>query len=198
MPKSKPKSRPKPKEFNLLSGEKIVEEIKPSPALEKYFFVNMLIPTIIPMLFIVPFLLIVAMIAPIFLLLLVILLAVYIYGLWYLSNASYEMAYYWITNKRIITKKGIIGYRITSIPFERISDIIISRTFLENLCGIASLHIQSLAGQASYTSPHGWGAILMGALGSEAQLFAIPDPEEMQNKILKLVTAKRKKEHLTF
>jgi len=38
----------------------------------------------------------------------------------------------------------------------------------------------------------------MGALGSEAQLFAIPDPEEMQNKILRLVTAKRKKEHLTF
>lgn len=188
MPKSKPKSKPKPKEFNLLSGEKIVEEIKPSPDLKKYFFVSAFGVTSIMILPFMIMLLIVAIVVPAILLLLVIFLAIYIYGVWFLINSSYDMMYYWITNKRIITKRGIIGYRITSIPFERISDIIISRTFLEKICGIASLHIQSLAGQASPGS----------SLGSEAQLLAIPDPEEMQNKIFKLVTAKRKREHLTF
>ncbi|MCD6478222.1 MAG: PH domain-containing protein [Candidatus Aenigmarchaeota archaeon] len=87
----------------------------------------------------------------------------------------------------MVVKKGIIGYQITSIPYERISDIIISRSFLENFFGIASLHLQTLAGQIS-----------SGRFGSEGQLLAVPDPEELQSKILKLAKEKRKKEKLTF
>lgn len=109
---------------------------------------------------------------------------------WLLSAASYNKFYYWITNKRVVTKRGILGYQVVSIPFERISDIIISRTFLENVFGIASLHVQSLAGQISYPR--------YSMLGSEGQLFAIPNPEETQNKILKLVKLKRKAEGLTM
>ncbi|MDI6720970.1 MAG: PH domain-containing protein, partial [Candidatus Aenigmarchaeota archaeon] len=109
---------------------------------------------------------------------------------WAISISTYNKFYYWITNKRIITKRGIIGYQIVSIPHERISDIIISRTFFENIFGIASLHVQSLAGQTSFRG--------YSATGSEGQLFAIPKPEETQNKILKLIRAKRKAEGLTI
>ncbi|HDN90745.1 MAG TPA: PH domain-containing protein, partial [Candidatus Aenigmarchaeota archaeon] len=105
-------------------------------------------------------------------------------------NVSYNKFHYWITNKRIVTKRGILGYQIISIPYERISDIVISRTFLERLFGIASLHIQSLAGQISFRR--------YSMLGSEGQLLAIPNPEETQKRILELVRAKRREEGLTM
>lgn len=104
------------------------------------------------------------------------------------SLLRYGKQYYWITNKRIVYKRGLIGYRITSIPHERISDIIISRTLLEKILGFGSLHIQSLAGQMTdkYT------------LGAEGVLLAIPNPEQTQELIFKLVKAKRKEEGISF
>ena len=103
------------------------------------------------------------------------------------ANLAYNKYHYWITNKRVIVKRGLLGYSITSIPYERISDVIVSRSFLEQLCGIASLHIQSLAGQVTY-----------GKYGSEGTLLAVPSPEDLQVKILELVKQKRKEEHLSF
>ncbi|MBS3056345.1 MAG: PH domain-containing protein [Candidatus Aenigmarchaeota archaeon] len=100
----------------------------------------------------------------------------------------YNKQYYWITNKRVIYKRGFIGYRVMSIPHERISDVIISRTFLESIFGFGSVHIQSLAGQSSGTT----------TLGSEGVLLAVPEPEKLQELIFKLVKLKRKTEGLTF
>lgn len=104
------------------------------------------------------------------------------------ASLRYSKQFYWITNKRVIYKRGLIGYRITSIPYERISDVVISHTFWERLFGFGSLHIQSLAGQVSGTH----------TLGSEGVLLAISNPEEIQELIFKLVKSKRKEERLTF
>src|SRR5437867_13339892 len=87
------------------------------------------------------------------------------------AKLKYNKYYYSITNKRIVFKSGFIGYSINSIPLERISDILISKSFLENFFGFGSLHIQSLAGQATY-NPYG------GRWGGEATLLAVPDPEK--------------------
>ncbi len=70
------------------------------------------------------------------------------------------MRYYWITNQRVIIRRGLIGYSINSIPLERVSNVLISRSFLERLFGFDSLHVQTLAGQ--YTAH--------GRLGEEGNL----------------------------
>jgi uncharacterized membrane protein YdbT with pleckstrin-like domain len=100
---------------------------------------------------------------------------------------KYNMMYYWITTQRVIIKKGLIGYSINSIPFERISDALISRSFLERIFGFGSLHLQTLAGQYS-----------MGRAGSEGNLLAIPEPEEKQALISKLIRQRREQAHLTI
>jgi uncharacterized membrane protein YdbT with pleckstrin-like domain len=74
---------------------------------------------------------------------------------------------------------------VNSIPLERVSDVIISRSFVETLFGIASIHIQSLAGQASY-----------GRFGAEGKYRAVPNPEELQQLIFKLIKENRQAEHL--
>jgi uncharacterized membrane protein YdbT with pleckstrin-like domain len=143
-------------EFSLIEGEKIIEEIKPLPALKKYFFIKWLIGLVF-----IPFIIGLVIFSEtislsirfkffvgiiFFIISSITILVIYLVVAWALSSASYNKFYYWIINKRIVTKRGIIGYQIVSIPYERISDIIISRTFLERICGISSLHIQSLAG----------------------------------------------------
>lgn len=175
------------RQFNLQAGEKILREIKPVPALRSYLFVRWLffvflvgiwfifIPFMIPQLQrgVAAFL----VIALVFLLV----------GLIYvLAGNAYGNQYYWITNKRIVYKRGIFGYRITSIPFESVSDIIISRTLVERIFGFGSLLIESLAGQISNHN------------GSEGHLLAVENPEELQEEIFELIKAKRKKEKLTL
>ena len=106
------------------------------------------------------------------------------------AGLVYSKEYYWVTNIRIIKKMGFIGYHVNSIPLERISDVIISRSFLENIFGIASLHIQSLAGQYSTASGSGFGA--------EGKFSAVADPEGLQKKIFELIKTHRKEEKLSF
>ncbi len=101
---------------------------------------------------------------------------------------KYSKQDYWFTNSRVIIKTGLIGYKINSIPFERISDVIITRTFWESIFGIGGLFIQSFAGQITYGN----------RMGSEGSMPGVPFPEETQELIFKLIKDKRKTEKLTM
>ena len=107
------------------------------------------------------------------------------------SWLSYRQRQYWVTSERIVFKKGLIGYSVSSIPLERISDLIISRSFLEKLLGFGSIYVQSLAGQSSYTN-RGYG------IGAEASLQGLKNPEEIQELIFSEVKKKRKEQKITF
>ena len=93
---------------------------------------------------------------------------------------SYRKEHYWITNKRIIMKRGIIGFYTYSIPLEMISDINTSRNWLEKMLGIGSVYVQSLAGQYSG-----------GGFGAEASFRGIKNPEEIQKIIFDLIKKKK-------
>ena len=176
----------KTKFFNILEGEKIVEEIKPLPSLKWYFFFQGAFVFIFILLFFgwIPFVAGVAFqtIVP------AIIIILFLIIMWLVAKNRYKHQHYWITNKRVICKRGIIGYTISSIPFERVSDVIISRTFFERLFGFGSVHVQSLAGQITHH----------GRLGAEGSMLAVPDPEGSQQKIFELMKKKRKVEHLTM
>ena len=77
---------------------------------------------------------------------------------------------------------------IQIVPLERISDIIVSRHWLEKLFGIGSLFIQSFAGQYTPYAP----------FGAEVVLVGLTNPEEVQQLIFDLVKKKREEENLRF
>ena len=168
--------------FKLQPDEKVIEEIKPLRGLKNYFLIGSLVS--IGIVFgIVEIVFILATRFEWHVLLGAAIFDIIIFGLCYLiADKKYKHQYYWITNKRIIYKSGLIGYTISSIPLERISDVIISRSFFERICGFGSILIQSLAGQ----------------FGIEATLLAIPDPEGTQKMIFQLVKEKRTREKITF
>jgi uncharacterized membrane protein YdbT with pleckstrin-like domain len=185
--------------INLLKDEKIIQEIRPLPKLKWLWFLQSFV-------FILLFFFIfggsfffggglaaliltknplVGLIFGIlcFIFFLIILIAIPLIVIF----VRYNWEKYWITNKRIIRRAGFIGHNFYSVPLERISDVMISRSLWEKIFGIGSLHIQTLAGQASY-----------GAMGTETALLALPNPEETQKLIMELVEAKRKREKLSF
>ena len=55
-----------------------------------------------------------------------------------LANSMYKKHHYCVTDKRVIWRHGIIGYKVTSVPLGRISDVAVSRTFLETICAWAA------------------------------------------------------------
>lgn len=176
------------KEFMLLDGEKVLEEIKPDKKLKMYFTLEVAF-----FFYLATFWLVFigfALVNRIGWVQTAILSAAYLTGLaglviliaWLLAKNSYSYQKYWITNKRLLYKRGTFGYRISSVPLERISDVIVSRTMIERIVGISSVLIESLAGQ----------------VGKEVKLLAIPKPEETQKLIFKLLSEKRKTEKLTI
>ncbi len=57
---------------------------------------------------------------------------------------QYGKSWYWITNHRVIGKRGFLGYRINSVPLENVADVVLTRTLLDRLLGLSSLIIVSM------------------------------------------------------
>lgn len=57
---------------------------------------------------------------------------------------QYGKSWYWITNHRVIGKRGFLGYSINSVPLENVADVVLTRTLLDRLLGLSSLIIVSM------------------------------------------------------
>jgi len=179
--------------FSLMEDEKIVADIKPLPRAKWYWFIRNCGVLVVVLLFLIILLLVEISIGAkihdvLTLVAISVCLPVFtIIGWWY-SSWRYKWEHYWITNKRVIQQRGFIGHEVIIVPLERISDVILTRSFLEKLLGFGSLHLQTLAGQTTVRQRY----------GAETCLTAIPDPESTQQLILKLIEEKRKRERLAF
>jgi len=64
----------------------------------------------------------------------------------FISILSYNKYRYWITNKRLISGRGIIGYSVDSLPLEMVQDVILNRSILDRILGLTSLYISAIGG----------------------------------------------------
>jgi len=188
-----------------LDGEHFIMDVSPTPSFKRYVMVNVMLHGL-PLL--AMFNVMIAMViylgtggAPISEVSMVPLLQTYailylffaatVIGLTFiLANLMYNKYHYWVTDRRVIWKHGIIGYSITSVPLEKISDVAVSRTFLETTCGVGGLIIKEMMGEVRY----GW-------YGPSGRVFptmiAVPNPEEMQRQILEFIGKKGEENKLT-
>ena len=87
--------------------------------------------------------------------------------------------HYWLTNKRVIWCHGFIGYKIRSVPLERVTDVVISRTLPEMIAGISSIDIRDMTGQTQVRP--GIGTDL------SAKWVGVKDAPEVQKRILEQI-----------
>jgi uncharacterized membrane protein YdbT with pleckstrin-like domain len=64
--------------------------------------------------------------------------------------------HYWLTNKRVVWCHGFIGYRVRSVPLERVADVVISRTLPELVAGMSSIVIRDMTGQTQMDMGARW------------------------------------------
>jgi len=121
-----------------------------------------------------------------------ILAVIFIASTFALANLMYRKYHYWVTDQRVIWRHGIIGYMITSVPLERISDVEVSRTLLEAVCGVAGVVVRKMTGEEPRYYPYGYGVRVF------PTMIAVPDPEGVQKQILELIGKKGKESKLTI
>src|SRR3982074_1446141 len=93
--------------------------------------------------------------------------------------------HYWLTNRRVIWCHGFIGYKVRSVPLERIADVVISRTLPELIAGISSIEIRDMTGQMRAVS--GLGAKWIGVKeGPEVQKRVLEQIREVNERTRKL------------
>lgn len=194
-------------ELRLLEGERLILDVSPTPNFKKYVAVRAIVAELV---ILAMFNVIVAMtlyvvtggdpittvgIGPLLLTYTFsyfVLVAISIALTLILTDLMYKKYHYWVTDKRVVWRHGVIGYSITSVPLERISDVAVSRTFWERACGVGGVVVKEMGAVSKYGYPYwygvGWGFPTM---------IAVPDPEEMQKQILELVGKKGKESKLT-
>ena len=67
---------------------------------------------------------------------------------WICASIAKDKYRYWLTNRRVILSSGFLGFKVRSIPLERISDVSLSRTFPEMLAGVSSLVVRDMTGES--------------------------------------------------
>ncbi len=171
------------KYFDLLQGEKVIEEIKPLKALRYYLFTRWVAITLPFAVAVAWFISEIELVAGVGIEDVVSVYAMagllYLVVLWVLTDNKCRQQRYWLTNRRAIYKHGFFGYEINSMPLEAVADVIVSRTALERLFGFGSVHIQTEAGQSSWVR-----------YGAEGSFLAVPAPEKLQSKIFELKKGK--------
>jgi len=80
--------------------------------------------------------------------------------------------HYWLTNKRVIWCHGFIGYKVRSVPLERIADVVLSRTLPEMLAGVSSIIVRDMTGQSDVER------------GLGAKWIGVENAPEIQRRIL--------------
>ena len=189
-------------EFELQKGEKIIEEIKPSPNLKKILFFNMsprypLFHTPLPSyIFVISrfYFIIFTGIAIVLALILnnlhtfsteatvlylFIIVVAYPFIAWYICTLNYRKLKYYITNRRIVIKKGIIKDYFISIPYKKSSQVEIYPSQYETY--ILMITNPKEFPNVSYFSKKGNIEI------SKATLYGVENPEKIKQSILKFV-----------
>ncbi len=71
---------------------------------------------------------------------------------------AYGKSWYWITNRRVVGKRGFFGYSVDSIPLDNVTDVVLTRTLLDRLLGLSSLMIVPMSSSSTGRSRENSGA----------------------------------------
>ncbi len=99
----------------------------------------------------------------------------------YWKNYSFELR-----DDRIIVKRGIIGKRKVTIPYDRIQNVNVVQGILERYFVVSNIQIET-AGGSSYRGGGGYG--VTGA--SEGTIQGLSDPKPIESEILLKVKASK-------
>ncbi|TNE88727.1 MAG: PH domain-containing protein [Deltaproteobacteria bacterium] len=68
---------------------------------------------------------------------------------WWAALKGVDVHRYWLTDRRVIVRTGIIGYRLRSIPLSRVADVSVQATWLDRLLGLTHVEVRDMTGESA-------------------------------------------------
>lgn len=66
------------------------------------------------------------------------------------AKVSYGKFAVWITNQRIVSARGMIGFNTESMPLENIVDVVMNRNIIDRILGLSSIMSVPMGGMVMY------------------------------------------------
>lgn len=82
-------------------------------------------------------------------------------ALWWGALRAVAVHRYWLTDRRVIVRTGIIGYRLRSIPLSRVADVSVHASWLDRLLGLTHVEVRDMTGESAGEGTSR-GAVLLG------------------------------------
>lgn len=92
---------------------------------------------------------------------------------WAICHRTWSWHRWWLTDRRLVVRHGLVGHRTQSLALDRVVDVTIKVSWLDRLFGLSHIHVSSMAG------PHG-----AASQSSAITLYAVDDVEEVVHRML--------------
>jgi uncharacterized membrane protein YdbT with pleckstrin-like domain len=99
---------------------------------------------------------------------------IYMIG-WAVMHMSWSWHRWWLTDRRLVVRHGLVGYRIRSVPLERIVDVTLRASWADRLLGLQHIDVRDMTGEASFDSR-----------STGLNLWAVDGAEEIADQLVQL------------
>jgi membrane protein YdbS with pleckstrin-like domain len=86
---------------------------------------------------------------------------------------SWNWHRWWLSDRRLVVRHGIIGYQLQSVPLDRIVDVTLKSSWWDRIWGLQHIHVRDMTGEAS------------GSVSRGLRLLAVDEAEDISEMILK-------------
>lgn len=93
-------------------------------------------------------------------------------GIW-TARRVFSVHRYWVTNRRVVVRTGLLGYELRSIPLSRVADVSQSSDWMDRMLGLVHLEVRDMTGESS-----------SGGLSRGVRLCGVDDAEVWSTAIL--------------
>jgi len=93
---------------------------------------------------------------------------------WLIARMRWSWHQWWLTDKRLVVRSGLVGYQLQSVPLDRIVDVTLQASWWDRIWGLKHIQVRDMNSEVSASLHHSRGL----------KLVAVPDAESVSEEIL--------------
>ena len=68
-------------------------------------------------------------------------------GCWVVAKLRWRWHRWWLTDKRLVVRQGVVGYELKSVPLDRIVDVTLRASWWDRLWGLQHIQVRDMTGE---------------------------------------------------
>lgn len=88
-------------------------------------------------------------------------------GAWVVAKQRWHWHRWWLTDKRLVVRQGVIGYQLKSVPLDRIVDVTLKASWWDRLWGLQHIQVRDMTGEVGGYNNRSKGLEMLAVEGAE-------------------------------